>query len=75
MSLMSQAKRVRKEAERAAAPGQGDTEMVDASVAPAGDENVQGDVQGDVVDFSNPADAELEAIEVRRRLYLSGSSM
>lgn len=57
---MLQAKKVKKEAERAAAASvEGDTEMADASVAP-GDENPPGDAG----DCTEPTDAELESIEV-----------
>lgn len=60
---MVQAKKAKKEAERAVtAAGDGDTEMADPSnpSAPAGDENPPGDA-----DAAEPTDAELEAVEVR----------
>lgn len=58
---MLQAKKVKKEAERAkVASVEGDTEMTDTSVAPANEENVPVDAG----DCHEPTDAELDGIEV-----------
>ena len=58
--MQVQAKKAKKEAERAAATNpQGDTEMAEPAAAPGGDENPPGDLEN--LEFT---DAELEAVEV-----------